>query len=74
MADRRAFVTLATGSDSASAIHMRLWEFPADEEAIERVAALLTEACGEPHEVITDDAGSGPARVFVFGGDGGGGG
>lgn len=63
---REAHIFLATGSDAASAIHGRAWRLPGGEDELERIAAGLTKAYGEPSEWITDDAGCPDAPRLLF--------
>lgn len=70
MSDRRAMICISTGSDARGAIHSRGWEVPADDDAIERFAATLTEAYGSPAEWVSDETESPgrPSIVFYEGG------
>jgi hypothetical protein len=69
--EHRTFIAIGTGCD-ARAVYCRFWEVPGDGESAEKLAAALTEICGEPFETVSDEAGfpGRPAERVLFGGPG----
>lgn len=69
-AERIAIVAIGTGTDADGPLHGRCWAVPLDEEALEQMAATLTEAYGKPREWVSDRTSGQPAIVF-FGAENG---
>ena len=57
-------VHIAVGPDGQGSVCARSWEIPAGDEAVERFAAMLTEAYGEPTEWVTGDIPDFPVTVY----------
>jgi hypothetical protein len=66
---RQAAFTISTGSiQTPGVIHSRAWTVPADDEALEALAATLTEEYGVPLEWVSDDSESpGRPQVVFYG-------
>ena len=65
MSGRLICIHLVTSSDANDVMHARVWEVPDDSEAIERLAATLTETYGSPTEWIDDEPVQ-PSRAVFY--------
>jgi len=63
MAERRAFIILATGTDENEPVRCCAWEVPQDEQALDQLARTLTAQYGEPREWVSGRDSSGSQRV-----------
>lgn len=66
MDERRAFILLATGSQEHGPVHIRSWEVPADEAAMEKFAETLTSAYGSPGEWVSDEMPDGRLSMLIY--------